>query len=154
MSMDRTSDDETFAALRAMWRQADPVPADLDGSVLALIDAELITSDVALLELIDEHTRAATVRGAGDERTLRFSDGTREVLIRIVPGPHGARIDGWSVPTVDGAVTLRCDGRRHETSAMTAGRFAFNGVPDGAATLWFEVGGAPSAGWKAGPFTI
>lgn len=153
------SDDGVFAALRSMWTTLDPVPPGLDGSVFALVDAELIASDIALLELVEDIGRSPAVRGGSGERTLRFTDGAAEVLVRIAPALDGARIDGWAVPAADGMVRLRLDGRAHAESVATSGRFEFARIASGSATLWFEpnavqAGDRPAGAWKTPPFTI
>lgn len=154
--MSDPDDRELLNALATMWQKHDPVPAGLDDEVLAAVDAALIVSDAALLELIEDTDRMAGVRAAADGRTLTFSDGAREVLIRLVRGPTGVRIDGWTVPSQDGRVCLRvAEGRTREFATGTGGRFEFAGLPEGEATLWFEpAAGAGPRGWKTSPFAL
>jgi hypothetical protein len=161
MSADPNDRDPLLDRLAAMWSQHDPIPAELDAEVLALIDAQAVVDDVLVLELVSDQDRLAGVRGA-EERILRFAapDDAAELVLRLVPDGEGTRIDGWLVPASRGTVTLSIRDRAHQTAVDAAGRFAFAAVPDGEAVLrWSAADASPTAsgsaaGWATPAFTI
>ncbi|WP_314648598.1 hypothetical protein [uncultured Microbacterium sp.] len=123
------SDDALFAELRAMWREADPVPDTLVDRMIAAVASDGLTQEYALLTLIDDQLGA--VRGDADALTLQFSDGSTSILLHITTSENGRRrVDGW-VDTAAGEIVLTQGDRSRSTTPAETGRFAFDDVPPG-----------------------
>lgn len=123
------SDDALFAELRAMWRQADPVPDTLVDRMIAAVASDGLTQEYALLTLIDD--QLGSVRGDADALTLQFSDGNTSILLHITTSENGRRrVDGW-VDTAAGEIVLTQGDRSRSTTPAETGRFAFDDVPPG-----------------------
>jgi len=142
MDSDRNADDDAlFARLRAMWRDTDPVPADLADRMVAAVAVEDLSREYALLTLVEGSVRAA-VRGESDTATLQFSDGETNVLLHVTATEDGSRrVDGW----VDaGALAIRLvqDDGEWPARADENGRFAFDAVPPGVSRLRIVVRGS------------
>ncbi|WP_314098261.1 hypothetical protein [Microbacterium foliorum] len=126
---DNHEDAELFAHLRSLWRGVDPMPASLIDRMIASVAAEGISTEYALLTLIDEPLGA--VRGDADALTLQFSDGTTNILLHVTGTATGAhRVDGW-VDAVAGSIELVQGEHVRTTTASETGRFVFDEVPDG-----------------------
>ncbi|UJP09449.1 hypothetical protein L2X99_13580 [Microbacterium sp. KUDC0406] len=123
------SDDELMAALRDMWQADDPVPDDLVERMVAVVAADDLSREYALLTLVEDAT--AAVRGDTETMILQFSDGRVGVLLHISTAEKGTRrVDGW----VDAAATevvLEQGDRSWSTEPGEHGRFAFTDVPPG-----------------------
>lgn len=119
-----------FARLRSVWREFDPMPADLVDRMVAAVAVEDLSREYALLTLV-EGAELSAVRGETDTLTLQFSDGKTNVLVHVTAAEGGRRrVDGW----VDaGALAVRLAQGEREWSADPgdAGRFAFEDVPSG-----------------------
>ncbi len=123
------SDDALFAELRAMWREADPVPDTLVDRMIAAVASDGLTQEYALLTLIDDPLSA--VRGDADALTLQFSDGSTSILLHVTTTENARRrVDGW-VDTAAGEVVLTQGDRSRSTTPAETGRFAFDDVPPG-----------------------
>lgn len=133
-SEDFAADAALFARMRAMWEDADPVPAQLVDRMVAAVAVEDLSREYALLTLV-EGSQLAAVRGDTESATLQFSDGTTSVLVHVTATEDGSRrIDGW----VDAAVlAIRLVQGGHEETADPGehGRFAFDSVPAGVCRL-------------------
>ena len=134
-----THDDALLAELRAMWRDADPVPDTLVDRMIAAVAADGLNQEYALLTLIEDHLGA--VRGDTDALTLQFSDGTTSILLHVTASAGGLRrVDGW-VDTAAAEIVLAQgeEGSASETIRTTApaetGRFVFDEVPAGMTTV-------------------
>lgn len=127
------ADAALFRAMRRTWERVDPHPADLIDRMVAAVAADDLSTEYALLTLV-ESDAAAAVRGDADLLTLQFSDGTTTVLIHVtVTDRGGRRIDGW----VDGdasSAALEQDSRELSTP-VEGGRFSFDEVAAGPARL-------------------
>jgi hypothetical protein len=147
--------DGLLRALQHMWASHDPAPDDLDDGVLAVLNAQMIVT-AASLTLISDERRLVGVRSVQDARTLTFSDGTIDIVLRLVADGEGTRIDGWAVPVALGTVTLRSNSGIRGTNVDENGRFAFTGIRAGTAELWFEPapGFAGTSSWRAPVFII
>ncbi|MFJ4223624.1 hypothetical protein [Microbacterium sp. NPDC089695] len=133
MSTQNREDAELFARLRSLWRDVDPVPASLVDRMIAAVATEGLSEEYALLTLVDQPLGA--VRGDADALTLQFSDGTTSILLHVTRTAGGGhRIDGW-VDTAAAAIELRQGERVRRVSPNDAGRFAFDDVPAGFASV-------------------
>jgi hypothetical protein len=122
-----------FAELRAMWREADPVPDGLIDRMIAAVAAEDLTREYALLTLIEDGL--SPVRGDADTLTLQFSDGSTSILLHVTTTESGRRrVDGW-VDTAAAEIVLTQGERSRTTSPSDTGRFAFDEVPPGLTTV-------------------
>src|SRR5689334_2809953 len=121
-----TDDPELGQALREMWQQVDPPPADLADRVLFTLELE--DADFELMSL------AATMEPAGVRaeeriRTVTFTD-ERLSMVLVLPGDRTSRrVDGWLSPRGALHVELRTESRSWDTTADADGRFAFSDVP-------------------------
>jgi hypothetical protein len=134
--MSAQDDDTLFAELRAMWRDADPVPDTLVERMIAAVAADDLNHEYALLTLIED--RLGAVRGDTDALTLQFSDGTTSILLHVTASAGGLRrVDGW-VDTLAAEIVL-VQGDEVETIRTTSpaetGRFVFDEVPPGLTTV-------------------
>lgn len=130
--MSAPDDDALFAELRAMWRDADPVPDTLVERMIAAVAADDLNQEYALLTLVED--RLGAVRGDTDALTLQFSDGTTSILLHVTASSGGLRrVDGW----IDAAAAeiVLAQGEEGETVRTTSpaetGRFVFDEVPPG-----------------------
>lgn len=124
------ADAALFARLRAVWRDVDPMPADLVDRMVAAVAVADLSREYALLTLVD-NAELAAVRSDTDTITLQFSDGTTNVLLHVSSTVDGARrIDGW-VDADTLAVGLWQGEREWSSEVGAGGRFAFESVPTG-----------------------
>lgn len=134
MSEDIAADAALFAALRRVWVEVDPEPADLVDRMVAAVAVEDLTREYALLTLV-EGAELAAVRSEADTMTLQFSDGETSVLLHVSASASGLRrIDGWVDAPVS-AIRLAMGEREWSADAGEHGRFAFDEVPAGLAHL-------------------
>lgn len=118
-----------FARLRDLWREVDPVPADLIDRMIAAVAAEGLPHEYALLTLVEGPVGA--VRGEADALTLQFSDGSTSILLHVTTTASGRRrVDGW-VDTAAAEIELVQGDRTRTTAPAETGRFAFDDVPPG-----------------------
>ena len=76
-----------FASLRSLWRDVDPMPADLIDRMVAAVAADGLNREYALLTLVEGQVGA--VRGDADALTLQFSDGTTSILLHVTSTASG-----------------------------------------------------------------
>jgi hypothetical protein len=129
MTAPDADDAALFAHLREVWREADPVPADLVDRMVAAVAADGLTREYALLTLVEGP--AGAVRGDADALTLQFSDGNTSILLHVTSTASGRRrVDGW-VDTAAAEIELTQGDRTRTTVPAETGRFAFDDVPPG-----------------------
>lgn len=145
--MSAHDDAALFAELRAMWRDADPVPDTLVERMIAAVASDGLNQEYALLTLVED--RLGSVRGDTDALTLQFSDGTTSILLHVTASANGLRrVDGW-VDTAAAEIVLvqgepdSASERIRTTAPAETGRFAFDDVPAGmtAVRLTTTIGG-------------
>ncbi|MBO9627321.1 MAG: hypothetical protein J7484_13235 [Microbacterium sp.] len=118
-----------FARLRSLWSDVDPMPASLIDRMIAAVAAEDLSSEYALLTLVEQPLGA--VRAESDALTLQFSDGTTSILLHVTATATGRhRIDGW-VDTEAAELVLVQGERERTTRSNASGRFVFDDVPAG-----------------------
>jgi hypothetical protein len=122
-----------FASLRSLWRDVDPMPADLIDRMVAAVAADGLNREYALLTLVEGQVGA--VRGDADALTLQFSDGTTSILLHVTTTASGRRrVDGW-VDTAAAEIVLMQGERERTTAPAETGRFVFDDVPPGLTTV-------------------
>ena len=129
----RDDDAEFLDALRLMWAERDPVPADLADRVTAALAAADL--DAELLELVADDLALSGARGEDRTRTVTFSSESVSVMVTVDRGSGGSRLDGWIAEGGGLRVELRHADVVRDTVADEDGRFAFDGVPGGVARL-------------------
>ena len=131
---DFAADAALFARMRAMWQDADPMPADLVDRMVATVAVEDLSREYAMLTLV-EASELSAVRGETDTATLQFTDGTTSILVHVSATEEGTRrIDGW-VDAAALAIRLSQGECEWSTEPGEHGRFAFEDVPRGASRL-------------------
>lgn len=135
------TDAELVAALRAMWHEQDPVPADLSERVLVAVGMDDLELELLLLSQTAELTGA---RSAQTARTLTFSGDAVSVMVTISPSRrHRFRLDGWVAPLANGRVEARhSSGQDVEAPVDGDGRFVLHDVPAGLVQLVYHPGGS------------
>lgn len=130
------ADDRLLGELGDALEAGDPVPdAVLDAAKAAFswrtIDAEL--AELVFDSAVDE---VAGVRGetATGDRHMSFRAAGVEVEI-LVGGVNDRRVTGQLVPPAEAAIELIADGFTQATETDEMGRFGFDGVPGGPASL-------------------
>ncbi|PVE94186.1 hypothetical protein [Microbacterium sp. TPD7012] len=142
-------DAEVFARLRTLWREVDPMPADLIDRMVAAVAADGLTREYALLTLVEGELGA--VRGDADALTLQFSDGTTSILLHVTTTATGRRrVDGW-VDTATAEIVLTQGERSVSTSPAETGRFVFDEVPPGLTRVRLTTGEGDAARTLATP---
>lgn len=134
-------DDQTLLlAVREMWQDADPVPADLADRVLFALGLEDL--EYELMRLADSSTLAGA-RGPETASTMTFAAHSLTVMVTVSEaGPARCRIDGWIAPGAALRVELFTSRGVQETHADADGRFAFATLPTGLTQLMIH----PTAG--------
>lgn len=159
-----TVDLDTLDHLRALWEEADPVPAGLTDRIRFAISLGDLEAEVARLQR--EGAPELVARGdarlddAQRARTVTFTSDSVTTMVTITesgaatgaglagggatsPGrtPTGTvRVDGWSSPGAGLRVELRTGADSHETVADDHGRFVLDGIPHGLAQLVLRPG--------------
>lgn len=162
------SDEQLLQAVRELYDQIDPPPADLADGVLARIGVEDLELEYELLSLVDSSGITGAVRGdvrgaatdAGTDEsvTLEFAGGSYRVLLRVDTVDARRRVDGWVVPAVPMRVSLVPDPDEggpvagHDTSPDENGRFEFHGVERGRFRVWLHPEPAADGGSTLHPF--
>ncbi len=127
--MSEHEDAALFARLRSLWSDVDPMPASLIDRMIAAVAAEDLSSEYALLTLVEQPL--GSVRAEADALTLQFSDGTTSILLHVTATANGRhRIDGW-VDTAAAEIVLVQGDRERMTQPAETGRFVFDDVPPG-----------------------
>ena len=135
-------DDDILAQIASMYSQADPVP---DGVVeritftLALAEMEAELAEIQLLnaELAGARSDVETVR------TISFAASTVTIVVTIGDAsPDRVRIDGWLSPAHAMPVELRSVSEHLVGTADVNGRFVFDDVRTGLASVVVHPSGA------------
>ncbi len=128
------SDAEVLEELQRMWRDRDPVPADLAERISFALSLEDL--EVELLRL--ETGMLAGARGEERVRTVTFTSDSLSVMVTVGAAPDGVRLDGWIAGGGELRVELRADGAGRSSVADEDGRFVFEMVPAGLVQLVFH----------------
>src|ERR1700675_3960953 len=84
--------------IRAIFEQADPMPADLPERIKFSFAMRGLEAEVARLAA-EEDPRLGAARGAEQSRTVTFDSTSLTIMIRIEENKNGTvRIDGWLAP--------------------------------------------------------
>ncbi|MCL1870393.1 MAG: carboxypeptidase-like regulatory domain-containing protein [Promicromonosporaceae bacterium] len=147
---DAPIDDQDAAVLDSLARALgtlDPVPDGLIERSLFAMTLAALEGEVMSMQEVD--TLAGAIRGDTapvEARTITFTHETLTVMVALSAADSGlVRIDGWLVPAAELVVELRQpDGDRSTTSDQD-GRFSFDLVERGPASLLVRPadGGAP-----------
>lgn len=128
-----------FDELRAMYEELDPPPAHLVDAMIAVVAAEDLDTDYALLTLLGRSTELAGTRGSG-VMTIEFSHDETSVLLRVAElDDDQRRVDGWVTGNEGNEARLVAGDVTH-TSSVTDGRFEFPAVPAGLIRIFFSGG--------------
>lgn len=129
-------DEQVLHDLGRIVTLVDPVPADLvDRSLFAMTLAALET-EVMRLELVDAGGSVRADAPSTQARTITFTSAALTVMITLSASTDGVRVDGWVAPAGDIEIELhRPGGDVRSTRTDEDGRFSFDGVPRGAASL-------------------
>jgi hypothetical protein len=135
---DELMDDFDFAILdgiRAIFGQADPMPADLPERITFALAMRGLEAEVARL-VTGEDPRLVAARGTEQSRTVTFDSASLTIMVRIDSNKNGTvRIDGWLAPPQRREIGLQTPTETFSVSSDEQGRFAFADVPRGAARL-------------------
>lgn len=127
--MTENEDAQMFARLRSLWSEVDPMPAGLIDRMVAVVAADGLNREYALLTLVEGQLGA--VRGEADALTLQFSDGATSILLHVTTTASGRRrVDGW-VDTAAAEIVLTQGEKARSTTPEETGRFVFDDVPPG-----------------------
>ncbi|MBA2444588.1 MAG: hypothetical protein H0V49_04580 [Nocardioidaceae bacterium] len=129
--------DALLGDIAAMWREADPMPADLVDKVLVAIGGDNLDVEYELLHLVERSRELEGVRGLGDAYTVVFSSGPYSLLLRV--GTHAAgrrRVDGWLSPPQSMTVKVTQQADTRYADADETGRFEFEWLPAGLSRFW------------------
>lgn len=132
--------DRLLAEVRDAYRQLDPAPPELVPRVQAALAMAVSDVDAELMELVEESSQLAGVRG-GSAYTLRFQHDQSELVLRVSAEEDAARIDGWVVPAEPASVTVLLGEQRQATDPVIAselGRFEVEELPRGLVRLRLE----------------
>lgn len=147
MSDDRHDPGEADAmlldTLRAVVRQADPVPPEVTDTARATytwrtVDAEL--AELAYDSWLDDQ-RLAGVRGENAPRTLTFEGPSFTVELEVADEGTRRRLLGQLVPPGVAQIEVRHSGGLLRLAADEVGRFAAAGVAPGPVSLRCRVEG-------------
>ncbi|ALG07374.1 hypothetical protein [Kibdelosporangium phytohabitans] len=126
-------DHAILAGVKDMWRQADPVPADLLDRIKFAIDLETVDLEVMRLT---ELARPAATRGDEQSRLITFDSETVTIMVSIRQNPDGTiRVDGWLTPAGRHPIELRTAGGTAATVSDEDGRFVLDPVCSGLVQL-------------------
>ena len=126
-----------LADLARIAEEIDPVPDGLvERSLFAITLAGL---EAEVMELAYVQAPATSVRGDAppvEARTITFTSESVTVMISLSPTDDGRiRIDGWAAPATALRVELHRPGVVSETTSDDDGRFVFEAVDRGPASL-------------------
>jgi hypothetical protein len=135
---DEQLDDFDFAILdgiRAVFDQADPMPADLPERVRFSLGLRGLETEVARL-VAAEDPRLVGARGTEQSRTVTFDSASLTIMIRIDTNKNSTvRIDGWLAPPQCREIEMQTSLATLSVASDEQGRFAFADVPLGTARL-------------------
>ncbi|MEV4411649.1 sigma-70 family RNA polymerase sigma factor [Catellatospora sp. NPDC049609] len=127
-------------AFARVWAVADPPPADLDARVSFAL--RLDDLDVEAARSRHDGPAGSGAGAAEQARTVTFDCDILSLMVSVLPGDDGVRVDGWLAPPAALRVELRTgaagpDGRDvvHGADADQAGRFVLTEVPSGLGQL-------------------
>lgn len=139
-SPDEPLDEVDVALLADLARIAetlDPVPAGLVERSLFAVTLAGLEAEVMELEYV--RVPEMSVRGEAppvEARTITFTSESVTVMISLSPVDAGrVRIDGWAAPATSLRVELHRPGSVTETTSDEDGRFVFDDVDRGPASL-------------------
>ncbi|MFC8922264.1 hypothetical protein [Cellulosimicrobium sp. NPDC057127] len=139
-SPDEPLDEVDVALLADLARIAealDPVPAGLAERSLFAVTLAGLEAEVMELEYVQ--VPEMSVRGEAppvEARTITFTSESVTVMISLSPVEGGrVRIDGWAAPATSLRVELHRPGSVTETTSDEDGRFVFDDVDRGPASL-------------------
>lgn len=131
-------DDVDFAiidGIRAIFGQADPMPADLPERIKFSLAMRGLDTEVARL-VAEEDPRLVAARGTEQSRTVTFDSASLTIMIRIDANKNGTvRIDGWLAPPQRREIEMQSSTETPSVASDEQGRFAFVDVPQGTARL-------------------
>jgi len=131
-----TEREPVFSDLRSMYEAIDPPPAHLVDAMIAVVAAEDLDAEYALLSLMSRTTELVGTRGSG-VMTIEFSHDETSVLLRIAAIDESTRrIDGWVTGAAPTQARLTA-GDRTWTGDVTDGRFEFDTLPAGLIRIYF-----------------
>ncbi len=126
-----------LADLARIAEEIDPVPDGLVERSLFAITLAGLEAEVMELEYVQ--APATSVRGDAppvEARTITFTSESVTVMISLSPTDDGRiRIDGWAAPATALCVELHRPGVVSETTSDDDGRFVFEAVDRGPASL-------------------
>ncbi|MEJ7741123.1 MAG: hypothetical protein WKF73_00445 [Nocardioidaceae bacterium] len=133
--------------IAAMWRHADPVPAELVHKVLATMSGDDLDAEYELLHLVERSRQLEGARGVSDTYTIVYSSGSHSLLLRV--GSRGAddrRVDGWLSPPQAMTIRVTQDHDTRYAEADETGRFELDSLPAGLTRFWLAFARQPEAG--------
>ncbi|GAB2452039.1 carboxypeptidase-like regulatory domain-containing protein [Xylanimonas ulmi] len=141
-SEDALLDREDVAVLDRVARATralDPVPEGLAERSLFAMTLAALAADVETMSMREVHPLAGAVRGETtpvEARTITFTHDSLTVMVALSAADAGlVRIDGWLAPAAALTVELRQPGGDRVTRADADGRFSFDVVERGPASL-------------------
>ena len=121
-------------AIRAMYDEADPVPAGLVERIQFEITLDALEAELATLMQLDLADAGARGTATESVRTITFTSESLTTMVTLTPQPGGTvRVDGWAAPGAGIQVEVLLPGGPRETRADEDGRFVFEGLPSGLA---------------------
>lgn len=135
-------DDDILAQIASMYSKADPVPGGVVERItftLALSEMEAELAEIQLLnaELTGPRSDVETVR------TISFAASAVTIVVTISDAsPDRVRIDGWLSPAHAMPVELRSVREHLVATADVNGRFVFDDVRTGLASVFVYPSGA------------
>jgi hypothetical protein len=142
--------DETDAALldelADVLTLAEPVPDDLVARVQFALALDEVYAEVAEITRVQHDALAVRSDPTAEMRTETLTFTAERVTAMVTVSRAGSdqlRLDGWLAPGAPARVVLRMQEGTQEVTADDAGRFAFDGVPEGFAQLTIALGPDP-----------
>lgn len=139
--------DDVDAAILARIRRAvgllDPLPDGLVERSLFAMTLAGLEAEVMELQRID--APIGSIRSDApplEARTITFTHESLTVMIALSPSDDGThvRVDGWVAPAAELVIELRQPGGDRETTTDEDGRFVFDDVERGPASLLVRSG--------------
>ena len=122
-------DARILARVAQLYRELDPVPADLVERLQFAISLDALEVELAELQLTSGELLAARAEPASAVQTLTFTSDSLTTTVNISSdGPDRIRIDGWIVPGGASTVELHQGSLVRQVSADEDGRFVFTDV--------------------------
>jgi hypothetical protein len=138
------TDDRVLDELAQLLTDVDPVPDDLVQRIRFSLALDEVYAEVARITRVPLDAlavRSDPVAGVRTE-TLTFSADRLTAMVTVSRSSSGeVRLDGWIAPPGAMRVQLRMQEGNRQADADAAGRFLFEGLPEGFAQLSFHVPG-------------